>query len=160
MMLAPVYLLDGYNGNIGEDTDYILAQKDGYFGRDCSRYHHDCPASLFSVSLGLLPCLHLSIKWFNNYFLDHLAFKYCYFYDFSTLMEMITVITRTEDLHMQITPMTTLIQIILKMKFFRLINWRFSNDLDPKQPIISVTSSFSIEENIDSKIYSPLIYYL
>jgi len=48
MMLAPVYLLDGYNGNIGEDTDYILAQKDGYFGRDCSRYHHDCPASLFS----------------------------------------------------------------------------------------------------------------
>ena len=64
MMLAPVYLLDGYNGNIGEDTDYILAQKDGYFGRDCSRYHHDCPASLFSVSLGLFPCLNLSNKCF------------------------------------------------------------------------------------------------
>ena len=60
MMLAPVYLLDGYNGNIGEDTDYILAQKDGYFGRDCSRYHHDCPASLFSVSLGLFPYLNSS----------------------------------------------------------------------------------------------------
>ena len=60
MMLAPVYLLDGYNGNIGEDTDYILAQKDGYFGRDCSRYHHDCPASLFSVSFGLFTCKHLS----------------------------------------------------------------------------------------------------
>jgi len=48
MMLAPVYLLDGFNGDIGEDTDYIIAQKDGYFGRDCSRYHHECPASLFS----------------------------------------------------------------------------------------------------------------
>jgi len=47
-MLAPVYLLDGFNGDIGEDTDYILAQKDGYFGRDCSRYHHACPASLFT----------------------------------------------------------------------------------------------------------------
>merc|ERR1719270_698244 len=48
MMLAPVYLLDGFNGDIGEDTDYIIAQKDGYFGRDCTRYHHECPASLFS----------------------------------------------------------------------------------------------------------------
>lgn len=54
MMLAPVYLLDGFNGDIGEDTDYIIAQKDGYFGRDCSRYHHECPASLFSVRFGIL----------------------------------------------------------------------------------------------------------
>ena len=50
MMLAPVYLLDGINGNFAEDTDYLIAQKDGYFGRDCSRYHHQCPASLFAVS--------------------------------------------------------------------------------------------------------------
>jgi len=48
MMLAPVYLLDGVNGNLGEDTDYMIAQKDGYFGQDCSRYHQACPASLFS----------------------------------------------------------------------------------------------------------------
>ena len=51
MMLAPVYLLDGINGNFAEDTDYLIAQKDGYFGRDCSRYHHQCPASLFAVSI-------------------------------------------------------------------------------------------------------------
>ena len=76
------------------------------------------------------------------YFLDHLAFEYSYLYDFSMLMEMITVITRTEDLHMQITPMTTLIQIILKMKFFRLINWWFSNDLHSKQHIIWLTPTF------------------
>ena len=49
MMLAPVYLLDGINGHIEEDTDYLIAQKDGYFGQDCTQYHQACPISVFAV---------------------------------------------------------------------------------------------------------------
>ena len=63
-MLAPVYLLDGLSGNILEDTDYIIAQKDGYYGRDCSRYQQECPASFFQVRI----CLFLEeLKWICKY---------------------------------------------------------------------------------------------
>ena len=73
MMLAPVYLLDGINGNFAEDTDYLIAQKDGYFGRDCSRYHHQCPASLFAVSIF---CKETSLHNCCNTILSRI-FKHC-----------------------------------------------------------------------------------
>ena len=48
-MLVPSYALDGINGTIFNETDYTQAQKDGYFGDDCTEYHKDCPVSLFQV---------------------------------------------------------------------------------------------------------------
>ena len=48
-MLVPSYALDGINGTIFNETDYTRAQKDGYFGDDCTKYHKDCPVSLFQV---------------------------------------------------------------------------------------------------------------
>ena len=50
-MLVPSYALDGINGTIFNETDYTQAQKDGYFGDDCTEYHKDCPVSLFQVIL-------------------------------------------------------------------------------------------------------------
>ena len=31
--------------------DYIYAQHDGHFTRDCSSYHDDCPYSIFQVQI-------------------------------------------------------------------------------------------------------------
>ena len=48
-ILVPSYALDGINGTIFNETDYTQAQKDGYFGDDCTEYHKNCPVSLFQV---------------------------------------------------------------------------------------------------------------
>ena len=47
-LMTPTLDLEASSYALGE-TDYIQAQKAGYYGRDCSGYHYACPVSFFQV---------------------------------------------------------------------------------------------------------------
>jgi len=78
-MLVPSYALDGINGTIFNETDYTRAQKDGYFGDDCTKYHKDCPVSLFQYVEGDAQVPGYYISQFIGSSIDKLTGDYPYF---------------------------------------------------------------------------------
>ena len=44
-----------FEGNLADqlNSDYLRAQQDGHYNKDCSEYEAACPTSIFEVNLSL-----------------------------------------------------------------------------------------------------------
>ncbi len=57
MSFKPLFQIDyqDFESNLADrvDSDYLRAQQDGHYKKDCSVYEAACPTSIFEVSLSL-----------------------------------------------------------------------------------------------------------